>query len=71
MTPVDHIHCLMTVFDKIHLAELARIRAGQAVADLSNPEWERRHRGEFDSAVCWMQHRCCTDGPYNFNFPSN
>ena len=71
MTPAHRILCLMTIFDKIHLAELARIRAGQAVADLSNPDWERLHRAEFDSAVCWFQHRCVTTESYNFTFPAS
>ena len=69
MTPVDHITCTMTIFDKIHLAELASIRARQAVADLSSPDWERRHDAEFDSAVCWMLHRCVTTEPFNYTFP--
>jgi len=30
----------MTIFDKIHLAELARIRANQAVANMNDPEWQ-------------------------------
>ena len=59
----------MTIFDKIHLAELASIRARQAMADLSSPDWERRHDAEFDSAVCWMQHRCITTGSCNYNYP--
>ena len=59
----------MTIFDKIHLAELASIRASQAMADLSSPDWERRHRAEFDTAVCWMRHRCNTTESYNYTFP--
>ena len=59
----------MTIFDKIHLAELASIRARQSVADLSSPDWERRHDAEFDSAVCWMRHRCVTTESFNYTFP--
>ena len=59
----------MTIFDKIHLAELACIRARQAAADLSSPDWERRHRAEFDSAVCLMRHRCVTTESFNYTFP--
>ena len=59
----------MTIFDKIHLAELARIRASQALTDLSSSDWARRYRAEFDSAVCWMQHRCVTTESGNYTFP--
>ena len=59
----------MTIFDKIHLAELASIRARQAMTDLSSPDWERRHRAEFDTAVCWMRHRCNTTESFNYTFP--
>ena len=63
------ITCALTIFEKIHLAELARIRASQALADLSSPDWQRRFHAEFDSAVCWMQHRCVTTESGNYTFP--
>jgi hypothetical protein len=60
----------MTVFDKINLANCARIRARQAVADLGNPEWERLYHGEFTTAVSWFQHRCVTTESYHFTYPA-
>ena len=56
----------MTLFDKIHLAELARQRAYLAVNDLSDPNYQERYRGEFDTALMWHSHRVYTEGSYSF-----
>ena len=57
----------MHVLDKLHLANLATERAGQA---LRAGDFELFRR-EFDTVVAWMYHRCITTNTgYNYNFPA-
>ena len=58
----------MNVFDKLHLANLAHKRAGNALR-AGDQELFRR---EFETVVAWMYHRCITTNPggYNYNYPA-
>ena len=57
----------MHVLDKLHLANLAHERAGNAL----RAGGQELFRREFETVVAWMYHRCITTNTgYNYNFPS-
>ena len=56
----------MNVLDKLHLANLAHERAGNALR-AGDRELFRR---EFEAVVLWMYHRCITTGSYHYNYPA-
>mgnify|MGYP007024951479 CR=1 FL=1 len=57
----------MNVLDKLHMANLAHERAGNALRAGDRELFLR----EFEAVVLWMYHRCITTNPsYHYNYPA-